>query len=109
VQIMACKFLDSQGNGSISDAIRCIDYARSKGAQVINASWGSITFTSQALQDAIASARDADIIFVAAAGNSQGNNDDPASAIFPASYDFDNIIAVAATTRTDALADFSNY
>jgi PKD repeat protein len=61
------------------------------------------------LQDAIASARDAGIIFVAACGNSSGNNDDPASAIFPASYDLANIIAVAATTRADGLAGFSNY
>src|SRR2546430_13872853 len=44
VQIMACKFLDSSGNGFISDAIRCMDYARSKGAKVINASWGTTTF-----------------------------------------------------------------
>src|SRR6266852_5864112 len=75
VQIMACKFLDAQGNGAISDAIKCIDFARSKGANIINASWGSPTFTSTALHDAIQSTRDAGIIWVAAAGNSTGNND----------------------------------
>src|SRR5205807_6013055 len=107
VQIMACKFLDSSGNGFISDAIRCMDYARSKGAKVINASWGTTTFTSQALHDAIDSLRQAGIIFVAAAGNaSQDNGVDP---IYPASYDLDNIISVAATTRNDDLAVFSNY
>src|SRR5207249_4831682 len=37
VQLMACESIDSQGNGSISDAITCIDYARSKGARIINA------------------------------------------------------------------------
>jgi subtilisin family serine protease len=107
VQIMACKFLDAHGDGSISDAVKCIDYARNKGAKIINASWGSTTFTSQALYDAIASARDAGILFVAACGNSQGNND--VEPLYPASYDLDNIIAVAATTRTDDLAVFSNY
>src|SRR6266700_546643 len=107
VQLMACKFLDAQGNGSISDAISCIDFARSHGANIINASWGSTTFTSSALHDAVQSARDAGIIWVAAAGNSGADND--ATPLYPASYEFDNIIAVAATTRTDDLANFSNY
>src|SRR5205814_981416 len=43
----------------------------------------------------------------AAAGNSaEDNGVDP---IYPASYDLDNIISVAATTRNDDLAVFSNY
>src|SRR6266480_2134118 len=107
VQIMACKFLDSTGNGFISDAIKCMDYARSKGAKVINASWGSTSFTSQSLHDAIDSLRQAGIIFVAAAGNS--SQDNGVNPIYPASYDLDNIISVAATTRTDDLAFWSNY
>src|SRR5439155_27108301 len=107
VQIMACKFLDASGSGFISDAVKCIDYARSKGAKVINASWGSTSFTSQALHDAIDNLRQAGIIFVAAAGNSaQDNGVNP---IYPASYNLDNIISVAATTRNDDLAFFSNY
>jgi subtilisin family serine protease len=107
VQLMACKFLDPSGNGFISDAIRCIDYARSKGAKVINTSWGSATFNSTALHDAIESARQAGIILVAAAGNAADNDD--VNPLYPASYDLDNIISVAATTRTDDLAFFSNY
>jgi subtilisin family serine protease len=106
-QIMACKFLDSNGDGTISDAITCIDYARTNGAKVINASWGTTTFTSQALYDAIESLQQTGTIFVAAAGNSaEDNGVDP---IYPASYNLDNIISVAATTRNDTLADFSNY
>jgi PKD repeat protein len=108
VQIMACKFLDSTGNGTISDAILCMDYARAHGAKVVNASWGSPSFTSQALHDAIASLRDADIIFVAAAGNSALNND--TTGFYPADYrDLDNVVAVAATDRNDQLASFSDY
>ena len=107
VQIMACKFLDSSGNGFISDAVKCIDYARSKGAKVINSSWGSTSFSSQALRDAIDSARQAGIIWVAAAGNSAEDNG--VNPIYPASYGLDNIISVAATTRADDLAFFSNY
>lgn len=107
VQIMALKFLDSQGNGTISDAIECMEYARSKGARVINASWGSYAFTSQALRDEIDSLRADGIIFVAACGNSHSDND--ANPLFPASYEFDNIISVAATTRDDSAASFTNW
>ncbi|MHB8521950.1 MAG: S8 family peptidase [Limisphaerales bacterium] len=107
VQIMACKCIDALGNCSISDAITCIDYARSKGARIINASWGGSSFTSAALRDAINAARDAGIIFVAAAGNNASDND--AVPFSPANYEYDNIITVAATDRNDNLAAFSNF
>lgn len=107
VQLMALKFLDSHGQGTISGAIECLDYARAKGAKIVNASWGGYGFSSQALQDAITNLNIAGIIFVAACGNSSGNND--VNPLYPASYSFDNIIAVAATTRTDAPASFTNY
>ncbi|PYI81124.1 MAG: hypothetical protein DME26_20325, partial [Verrucomicrobia bacterium] len=107
VQIMACKFLDAQRQGVISDAITCIDYARRKGANIINASWGDYSYNSAALRDAIQSARNAGIIFVAACGNDNNNND--INPLYPASFKLDNIIAVAATTRIDARAVWSNY
>ncbi|HEY9509200.1 MAG TPA: S8 family peptidase [Verrucomicrobiae bacterium] len=111
-RIMGCKFLDANFEGAVSDAIECIEYAKVNGAKVINASWGGVTsgpFFSTALYDAIADARDAGIIFVAAAGNFALNNDDSSNAFFPASFDLDNIISVAATTRDDGLAHFSDY
>ena len=63
----------------------------------------------KALGDAVNSLRDAGIIFVAAAGNSAGDND--ANPLYPAAYSqtLDNVIAVAATDRNDNLAFFSNY
>ena len=108
VQIMALKFLDASATGTISGAIACINYAQSHGAKVINASWGWPDFTSQALHDAIAGLREADIVFVAAAGNSSADND--TMPLYPASYrDLDNVIAVAATDNNDQLAGFSDY
>ena len=107
VQLMPLKALGSTGEGSISDAIECLDYARVHGAKIVNASWGSYQFTSQALRDAITNLRDAGILFVAACGNSAGDND--ANPLFPASYEFDNIISVAASTRTDTAASYSNW
>jgi large repetitive protein len=107
VQIMALKFLDTLANGSVSDAIECIDYARTKGAKIINASWGWYGENSSALRDAIQSIQNAGIIFVAACGNSAINND--TNPLYPASFDLDNIVAVAATTRADQLAQWSSY
>lgn len=107
VQLMECKFIDSSAQGSISDAITCLDYARRKGARIVNASWGDYSFNSTALYDALASLRSAGILFVAACGNDNSDND--ARPLYPASYNLDNIIAVAATDRTDAKAWFSNF
>jgi len=109
VRMMDCKFLNTigQGAGSISDAITCINYARTKGAKIINASWGGYTFTSAALYDAVRSTRDAGIIFVAATGNDGSDND--LTPLYPASYDLDNIIAVMATARTDYQPSWSNF
>ncbi|HEV2436620.1 MAG TPA: PKD domain-containing protein [Verrucomicrobiae bacterium] len=108
VQIMACKFLDSTGNGTIDGAIQCLQFAQSHGANIVNASWGSPGFTSQALHDAIASLRNAGIMFVAAAGNSGADND--TTPLYPASYsDLDNVIAVAATDSSDSLTSWSDY
>lgn len=106
VKLMACKFLSNTGSGTDSDAIRCIDYARSKGAKVLSNSWGGGGANSSLLA-AIERCRAAGVLFVAAAGNESNNNDSWAS--YPASYTTDNIISVAATTRTDGLANFSNY
>jgi len=106
VQIMALKFLGSNGGGSTADAIRAIDYARINGAKILNASWGGGGY-SQALGDAIERARQAGIIFVAAAGNSGTNNDAVAS--YPANYSSNNVVSVAATDRYDTLAYYSNF
>ena len=106
LKIMACKLLDSSGEGNVSDAIECIEYACSQGAQIMNGSWNGKEF-SQALKDAIIAARDNGAIVVASAGNSTSDNDSiPA---YPACFDMDNIVSVAATDRNDSLASFSNY
>ena len=78
-----------------------IDYARAKGANIINASWGDGGFNSTALFDAIAAARGAGIIFVAAAPNHNSDND--RNPIYPANFSLDNIVVVAATTARTGL------
>ena len=100
VSLMALKFLDSDGDGWISDAAKAIKYAVDKQADVINASWGDNSF-SQCLQDAIALANGAGILFVAAAGNTLSDND--MIPVYPASYDVPNVLTVAYTDRNDEL------
>ena len=106
VKLMGCKFLSATGSGTDSDAVRCIDYARSKGAKVLSNSWGG-GGAGVSLQAAIERTRTAGLIFVAAAGNDGRNTDSSPS--YPASLATDNIVSVAATTRADTLASFSNY
>jgi subtilisin family serine protease len=59
------------------------------------------------LFDAIRLADSAGVLFVAAAGNSGTNND--VYPFYPASYNLPNVLVVAATDSTDALASFSCY
>ena len=106
IRIMPLKFLDSNGVGSTSNAIKAIYYAVQNGAVVMNNSWGGPTY-SGALHEAVAYAYNAGTSFVAAAGNAAGNND--SRPMYPSSYDVPNVISVAATNDLDNLASFSNY
>ena len=105
-KIMGLKFLDASGSGYLSDAIRALDYAVANGARLSNNSWGGGGYEAT-LGQAISKAAGMGHIFVAAAGNSASNNDVTAS--YPASYAYDNVVAVAATDQNDNLASFSNY
>jgi len=110
--IMALKFLGSNGSGYLSDAVQAINYATMMRTQygvnvrVLNNSWGGGGYSS-ALASAIQASCNADILFVAAAGNSGSNND--AMAQYPANYTSANVISVAAVDGADRLASFSSY
>jgi subtilisin family serine protease/subtilisin-like proprotein convertase family protein len=110
--IMGLKFLDAGGSGSTANAVRAVNYATLMRLQygvnlrVTNNSWGGGGF-NQALRDAINAGANAGILFVAAAGNDENDNDTSAS--YPASYDVPTIVAVAATDHIDGLARFSNF
>ncbi len=74
VRIMPLKFMNAGGSGTTKDAIEAINYAINRkkagvNVRIISASWGS-TQRSRALEDVIRKAYEADILFVAAAGNS---------------------------------------
>ena len=105
-RIMAVKFLNASGSGSTDGAINAILYAASNGAKVLNNSWGGGGF-SQALLDAIQASDQAGALFIAAAGNSNTNND--VTPHYPSSYEVPNVIAGAATDHGDLKASFSSY
>ncbi len=105
-KLMPLRFLNTDGSGYTSDAVEALNYAVSKGVKVSNNSWGGGSYSTP-LFNAISNAKDSGHLFVAAAGNEKSNNDTRAS--YPACYNLDNIIAVAATDNDDRLASFSNY
>lgn len=111
VQIISGKFLGKKG-GTTTNAILALDYFTDLKARhglnivATNNSWGGGAF-SQALQDAIERSNQANIVFVAAAGNSTINTDVTAS--YPSCYPNANVIAVASITNLGALSSFSNY
>lgn len=106
VRILPIRFLGDDGGGSLANAILSIDYAIKMKATIMSNSWGGGGF-SQALMDAIIRAKDAGILFVAAAGNDSNDNDSAPQ--YPASYQVDNVVSVAAIDPSGAMADFSNY
>lgn len=106
VRMMAVKFLDAGGSGSLADAIKAIDYATKMGAHVMSNSWGGGGF-SQTLLDSIQRSNDAGAIFIAAAGNEYNNNDN--SPTYPSTYQVANVMSVAAIDNRGAKADFSNF
>lgn len=104
--IIGVKFLTGAGSGTLENAVKSIDYATAVGATMTSNSWGGGGF-SQALLDSITRAKDAGVLFVAAAGNSSANMD--RNPQYPAGYQVDNIVSVAAVDSAGQLANFSNY
>jgi serine protease len=113
-RIMGLKFLNSAGSGTTADAVNVIEFAIQTKAifgalanvRILSNSWGGGGF-NQTLYNEIVKANQNAMLFVAAAGNNGTNND--ASPFYPAGYNVDNVVTVAATDNRDAKAGFSNY
>lgn len=111
VKIMPLKFMDAEGVGTTRDAIEAINYVINRkragvNVRIISASWGHMV-KSRALEDVIRKAGEEGILVVAAAGNATSDND--LKPHYPASYELNNVISVAAVNRMDELTTFSNY
>lgn len=118
-QIMALRFIGSKG-GTTADAVLAIKYAVDNGAKVLSNSWGSSgedpkdAINNQALRDIIQYAQDHNVLFIAAAGNGDQmgkgyDNDTSKVPAYPASYENENIISVAAIDVNNKLGTFSNW
>lgn len=105
VGLIPVKVLDSTGAGTIVEIVQGIDYAIARGARIINMSLGGAGY-SIGFHRAIARAKEAGILVVAAAGNESTNNDIKPS--YPAAFYDSNIVSVTATDADDTLAYFSN-
>ncbi|MFF2090205.1 S8 family peptidase [Paenibacillus sp. NPDC058174] len=104
VKLYAVKALDYAGAGYVSDIIDGIEWCIRNKMSIINMSFGlERGDSSEALHNAIKKAVRKGIVVVASAGNSGPNTfrlDEPAA--------FSETIAVAATTRENRIANFSN-
>lgn len=100
--LLIAKALSGPGpSGNALDIAEGIVWATNNGAEVINLSLAGEE-KSPVLKDAIDYAAARDVVVVAAAGNSGGN-----TVTYPAAYP--KVIAVAATTKEDRRAGYSNY
>lgn len=112
-KVVPAQFISNNGGGSIGDAIVALNYVATRGAKIINMSWGmdpciDIPNLRATLKDLNAKG----ILLVTAAGNGDsrgvGINMDITPS-FPSAYNFSNQINVAAATTNQILAGFSNY
>lgn len=104
--VMPIKVCDANGCPG-SAIIGGMAYAIDNGGDVINLSFGGYGSGSTVMADAISEAVRAGIVVVAAAGNDGNNND--VVPFYPAGYNIDGLISVAASNRSDALARFSSF
>lgn len=90
-------------SASMVSIVYCIDYAVAHGAKIINASYGHRFFSHEEYR-AIASARAAGVVVVAATGNGERKKGEEDSNLeYPASYLLDNVVAVTGANSENVL------
>ncbi|PMI37571.1 hypothetical protein BCU46_10935 [Enterovibrio norvegicus] len=106
-----CQLMDTGGPlsfaAAVSDAMASLSYATDKGSKISNHSWGIRGDYSQAFKDLITEIQDDDHLMVIASHNFNSNID--SSPVYPASYDNDNILSIAASNRSEGRISYSNY
>lgn len=110
VKIMILKALGGSGGvGSTESVVEAIRYAEANGAVICNLSFGT-TASDKRLRQAI---EESNMLFVAASGNGNSRTgigyDIDKSPVYPASYNLDNVIAVANLQADGTLHSSSNY
>jgi subtilisin family serine protease len=105
-RIMAVKVLGSDASGDMATVAEGVRYAVSHGARVVNL---SLTGPSPGpdLAAAVAEAAAANVLVVAAAGNTHA--DDDTIATYPAALDAPNLVAVTSSDQRGALAQSASF
>jgi thermitase len=105
-RIMAVKVLGPDASGDMATVAEGVRYAVAHGARVVNL---SLTGPSPGpdLAAAVAEAAAANVLVVAAAGNTHA--DDDAIATYPAALDAPNLVAVTSSDQRGALAQSASF
>lgn len=107
IRILACKFLKADGEGTETDAVRCIHWCRDQNASITSNSWAGGLFSTPMWQEISASEKKGHL-FIAAAGNDGRNID--SQPVYPAAYNNSNIITVGAyDPMSKRVPSWSNY
>jgi subtilisin family serine protease len=100
-KILPIKVLNFRGQGDDADIAAGIRYAVDSGARIVSMSLGGPDDT-QVIRDAVAYARDHNVLLIAASGNGHADGNKPN---FPAAYP--GVLAVSATGPGDTVTGFS--
>lgn len=101
-RLMGINIFDGFGASAVSIA-RALNYAARMGARVASCSFGGGVFNPIVYE----AFRNSPMLHICAAGNHAKDGD--ARPHYPANFELDNIVSVAATDNSDQLARFSNY
>ncbi|MBV2167394.1 MAG: S8 family serine peptidase [Bdellovibrio sp.] len=104
-QIIPAQFIANDGGGSLGDAVLALQYSASRGAKVINASWGGAPCVAS-LRNTFQELQNKGILVVVAAGND--GRDIDVYPEFPASFNIGTQITVAASSMSDFMTSWSN-
>lgn len=119
IEMMNLKAFNEQGKGTLFDNICAMDYAVANGADIINLSWSHRGISSVIFENTLLRTQDnasqRPLVFVSAGNGvfssnvnyNVGRNLEEFN-FFPALFDFDNVVTVAAADEK-LLARFSNF
>ena len=121
-QLIALKVFGSQGEMStISPIVEAVSYANNNNIPITNSSLGMVLEKSKkpkSLESSISNAATKGFLFLTASGNGKRNEnnelqgfdlDGGSDTVYPAAYEFNNIIAVGGSTDQDGISQSSNY
>lgn len=104
-QIIPAQFISNDGSGSLGDAVLAMQYAASRGAKIINASWGGAPCVAS-LRNTFIELQNKGILLIVAAGND--GRDIDVYPEYPASFNVTTQITVAASSLSDFMTAWSN-